>query len=211
LEHEYALHTQQVATEYLRGLTFYETKAKAAGQADLLKQIQAERTKLAALGATGPRAGSGTGRNIVINGDFALKKDSGAPLNWTSGGPGKGATASEQGITFLRVVANARQETWFIENLPRPADAQELQITVRMRSSDFKGQGPCGIVIAQRDGADNLVTRDVPCTLKSISPVWRNMTGVVVLRPETKRIVIRCSMADCSATVDFADLRVDAR
>ena len=210
-EHEYTVHAQQVAAEYLRGLVFYETKARAAGQTDLLKQIQAEKLKAAALGAVGPRPAPGAGRNVVLNGDFAQKKIDGTPESWTGGGPGKGAVATEQGITFLRIVANDKKETWFLENIDRPLDAQELQVSVRLRSPDFKGVGPYGIVIAQRDAANQLVARDTPCVLKTTSPVWRTMTGVVAIRPETKKLIIRCNMVDCSATVDFTDVRVEAR
>jgi hypothetical protein len=111
----------------------------------------------------------------------------------------------------LRIVASDKKETWFLENIDRPLDAQELQVSVRLRSPDFKGVGPYGIVIAQRDAANQLVARDTPCVLKTTSPVWRTMSGVVAIRPETKRLIIRCNMVDCSATVDFADVRVEAR
>jgi len=211
VEHGYAVHAQQVAAEYLRGLVFYEAKAQAAGQAELLKQIQAEKLKVAALGAVGPRPAPGAGRNVVLNGDFAQKKDDGTPESWTGGGPGKGAVATEQGATFLRMVSSYKKETWFLENVDRPAGVQELQVTVRLRSPDFKGQGPYGIVIAQRDAANQLVARDLPCVLKAPCPAWRTMSGVVVIRPETTKLIIRCNMVECSATVDFADVRVEAR
>jgi hypothetical protein len=144
------VHAQQLGTEYLRGLAFYESKAQAAGQADLLKQIQAEKLKVAAQSA---------GQSVVLNGDFAQKKADGTPESWTGGGPGKGAVTTEQGVTFLRMVSGDKKETWFIENVDRPANAQQLEVSVRLRSPDFKGVGPYGIVVAQRDAANQLVAR----------------------------------------------------
>ncbi len=133
--------------DYLRGLTFYENKAQAAGQTDLLKQIQAEKARLAAQGGTGARPAHGAGQSVVLNGDFTQKKADGTPEGWTAGEPGKGAVATEQGATFLRMVTADKKETWFIQYIDRPPDARELQVSVRLRSPDFKGQG----VVRNRD------------------------------------------------------------
>jgi len=211
LDREYAVHAQQAGAEYLRGLTFYENKAQAAGQTDLLKQIQAEKARLAAPGGAGARPAHGAGKSVVLNGDFTQKKADGTPERWTAGEPGKGAVATEQGVTFLRMVSADKKETWFIQYIDRPPDARELQVSVRLRSPDFKGQGPYGIVIAQRDAANQLVVRDQPCVLKAPCPVWKTMNGTVLIHPETKQIIVRCNKVDCSATVDFADLRIEAR
>jgi len=209
-EHEYSAHAQQIGAEYLRGLAFYESKATAAGQTDLLKQIQTEKLKVTAQGAA-PRSAHGAGQSVIANGDFAEKKADGTPATWQGGGPGKGAVTTEQSVTFLRMVSTGKAETWFIQNVDRPANVQQLEVSVRLRSPDFKGVGPYGIVIAQRDAANNLVARDTPCVLKAPCPVWKAMTGMVTIHPETTKLIIRCNMVDCSATVDFADVRVEAR
>jgi len=210
VQREYAARAQQLGAEYLRGLAFYENKAQAAGQTDLLKQIQAEKLKVAAQGAEGPRPARGAGPNVVLNGDFAQKKNDGAPGSWIPGGPGKGtgAVATEQGVNFLRMVGTSKLESWFLESLDRPPNAQEVQVSV---SSDFKGKGPYGIVVAQRDAANQLVARDLPCVLRAPCPDWKFMSGTVIIRPETKKLYIRCGMEDCSATVDFTDVHAEVR
>ena len=209
--HEYAAHAQQAAGDYLRALAFYENKARMANQTELLKQIEAEKLKLSAPNPSGPGSAPIAARDIVINGDFALLKDDGTPKNWTSGGPGNCAVATEEGTTFLRVVSRDKKETWFLENVERPAGAQELRVTARLRCRDVKVQGECGIIVAQRDGEDNLVVRDHPCILSGPSPGWRTLSGIVKVRPETKRLIIRCNMLNSLNTVDFADVRVEAR
>jgi hypothetical protein len=211
LDREYAGRAQQAGAEYLRGLTFYENKAQAAGQTDLLKQIQAEKTRVAAQGGASARPAHGPGQSVVRNGDFTQKKADGTLDSWTAGEPEKCAVATEQGMTFLRMVSADKKETWFIQYINRPPDARELQVSVRLRSPDFKGQGPYGIVIAQRDASNQLLSRDLPCVLKAPCPVWKTMNGTVMIRPETKQIIVRCNKVDCSATVDFADLRIEAR
>ena len=209
-EHDYAVRAQDVAAQYLRGLTFFETKAQSAGQVDLLKQIQAEKAKLAAIGA-GPRPARGTGRNLVLNGDFSQKNQDGTPASWTAGAPGKGVVATELNTTFLRVVSPNKKETFFLENVERPAEAQELSVTVRLRCLSLKEKAEYGLVVAQRDAADNLLARDTQCLLKVASPTWRTLNSVVRILPETKRVVIRCNIVDAPMTVDFADVRVEPR
>jgi len=83
LDREYTVHAQQAGAEYLRGLTFYENKAQAAGQTDLLKQIQAEKARLAAQGGTGARPAHGAGQSVVRNGDFSQRK----PMARSRAGP----------------------------------------------------------------------------------------------------------------------------
>jgi hypothetical protein len=80
-----------------------------------------------------------------------------------------------------------------------------------LRCRELKEKGECGLVVAQRDGDNKLVARDVPCMLSAPSPGWRMLNGVVKLLPETKKLVIRCNMVDAPMTVDFADVRVEAR
>lgn len=147
----------------------------------------------------------------MVNGDFALKKDDGAPENWIAGGPGKGAVAAEEGVNFLRVVSRDKKETWFLETTERPAGAQELRVTARLRCRDLKVQGECGVIVAQRDGENKLLARDRPCILSAPSPGWKAFSGIVKIRPETKKLIIRCNMVDSVNTVDFADVRVEAR
>jgi hypothetical protein len=209
--HEYAAHAQQAAGDYLRALAFYENKARMANQTDLLQQIEAEKLKLAGQNPAGPGSAPIGARDLVVNGDFSLKKDDNTPLNWTSGGPGKCAVATEEGTTFLRVVSRDKKETWFLENIERPVGAQELRVTARLRCRDVKVQGECGIIIAQRDGENNLLVRDHPCLLSGPSPGWKSLSGIVKIRPETKRLIIRCNMVNSVNTVDFADVRVEAR
>ncbi|HEY3898685.1 MAG TPA: hypothetical protein VGM54_08740 [Chthoniobacter sp.] len=209
-EHEYAVHAQEVAAQYLQGLLFFETKAKSAGQADLLKQIAAEKVKLAAQGA-GPRPARGTGRNLVLNGDFSRKNADGTPESWGPGAPGKGVVANEVNTTFLRVVSTDKKETYFLENLDRPAEAQELAVTVRLRCPGLKEKGEYGLVVAQRDAANNLLARDAQCLLKVASPTWRTLNSVVRILPETKHVIIRCNLVDAPMTVDFAEVRVEPR
>jgi hypothetical protein len=211
LDRENAVRAQQAGAEYLRVLTFYENKAQAGGQADLLKRIQAEKARLAAQGVTGARPTHGAGKSVLLNGDFTQKKADGTLENWTAGEPAKVAVATEQGVSFLRIVGADKKETWFIQYIDRPPDAKELQVSVRLRCPDFKGQGPYGIVIAQRDAANQLISRDQPCVLKAPCPVWKTMNGMVMIHPESKQIIVRCNKVDCSATVDFADLRIEAR
>jgi hypothetical protein len=210
VDHDYAVHAQEVAAQYLRGLTFFETKAQSAGQGDLLKQIQAEKAKLAAIGA-GPRTAHGTGRNLVLNGDFSRKNQDGTPESWNPGAPGKGVVATELNSNFLRVVSSDKKETYFLENLDRPAEAQELSVTVRLRCPALKETGEYGLVVAQRDAANNLLARDTQCLLKVASPTWRTLKGVVRILPETKRVIVRCNIVDSPMTVDFADVRVEPR
>jgi hypothetical protein len=210
-EHEYTVHAQQAAVDYLRALAFYENKARMANQTDLVQQIEAEKLKLAGQNPAGPGSAPIAARDVVVNGDFALKKEDGTPLNWTSGGPGKGAVSTEEGTTFLRVVSRDKKETWLLENIERPAGAQELRVTARLRCRDVKVQGECGVIIAQRNGENNLLVRDHPCILSAPSPGWRTLSGIVKILPETKRLIIRCNMVNSMNTVDFADVRVEAR
>lgn len=209
--HEYAAHAQQAAGDYLRALAFYENKAQMANQTGLLQQIEAEKLKLAGKNPASLGSARITARDLVVNGDFALKKDDGMPESWTAGGPGKCAVATEEGTTFLRVVSRDKKETWFLENIERPVAAQELRVTARLRCRDVKVQGECGIIIAQRDGENNLLVRDHPCILSAPSPGWRTLSGIVKIRPETKRLIIRCNMVNSMNAVDFADVRVEAR
>lgn len=212
VERDFAARAQQSSAEYLRGLAFYETKARAAGQADLLKLIEAEKAKIAGQspGAAG-KPGAKTARDLVVNGDFAQKREDGSPESWNSGDRSRGAVTSEQGTTFLRAKSGDKTVTYFLENATRPADAQELEVSVRLRCRDMKGQGNYGVIIAQRDANNAVVSRDVPCILTAPSPAWRPVSGVVKLRPETKSLVIECRILDCAATVDFSNVRVEAR
>jgi len=208
---EYAAHAQQAAGDYLRVLAFYENKARMANQTDLLQQIAAEKLSLAGQNLAGPAAAPIIGRNLVINGDFALRKDDVRPENWDSGAPGSGFVATEQGMNFLRVVSRDRKETSFFENVERPAGAEELRVTARLRCRDLKVQGECGVIIAQRDGEDKFLVRDRVCILTSSSPGWKSLRGIVKIRPETRKLIIRCNVVNSVNTVDFADVRVEAR
>jgi hypothetical protein len=208
--HEYAVHAQEVAAQYLRGLVFFGTKAQSAGQADLLKQIEAEKAKLAAQGA-GPRPARGSGHNLVLNGDFSQKNKDGTPEGWSPGAPGKGIVATEPNITFLRLVSADKKETYFLENLDRPAEARELTVTVRLRCRELKEKGEYGLVVAQRDAANNLLAHDAQCLLAAASPSWRTLNSIVRILPETKKVIVRCNIVDAPMTVDFADVRVEPR
>jgi len=210
-EREYGVRAQQAAADYLRGLTFYENNARAAGQTELLKQIEAEKGKLAGQNAAGAHAIHGAARNLVINGDFTQKKQDGTPESWKSDMPKRGAVATEQGASFLRLVSLEKGETFFVEELDRPPDVKELAVALRLRCKDMKGQGTYGVVIAQRDGDNKLVARDMPCDMSGPAPAWKTMSGLVRIHPETKRLIVRCNIVDCLATVDFADVRVDAK
>ena len=115
----------------------------------------------------------------MVNGNFALKKDDGAPESWTCRQAGEKRVATEEGTTFLRVVSRDKKEAWFLENIERPAGAQELRVTARLRCRDLKVQGECGVIIAQRDGENNLLVRDHPCLLSAPSPGWKSLSGIV--------------------------------
>jgi hypothetical protein len=210
-EHEYGVHAQEAAAEYSRGLDFYETKARAAGRTDLLKQIAAEKARLAGQSPAGLRSGHDPSRNLVLNGDFARKNADGTPESWTAGGPGRGAATTEQSMTFLRVVSGDKKETYFLETIDRPSQAHELEATVRLRCRELKEKGEYGLVIAQRDGDNKLVARDVPCILSAASPGWKTLSGLVKILPETKKIVVRCNLANAAMTVDFAGVYVEPR
>jgi hypothetical protein len=210
-EREYSAHAQQAASDYLRALVFFENKARMAKQMDLLQQIEAEKLKLSGQKAGNPGSAPIAARDLVINGDFALKKDDGAPETWFAGGLGKGVLATEQGTTFLRLVSRDKKDTWFVESAERPAGAQELRVTVRLRCRDLKLEGECGVIIAQCDGENRFIVRDRSCTLSGTSPAWKTLSAIVKLRPETKKLVIRCSLAQSGNTVDFADVHVEAR
>jgi hypothetical protein len=118
---------------------------------------------------------------------------------------------SEQGTTFLRARSADKIVTYFLENVDRPAEAQELAVSLRLRCRDMKGQGNYGVIIAQCDANNTVVSRDVPCALSASSPTWRSLNGVVKLHPETRKLVIECRILDCLATVDFANVRVETR
>jgi hypothetical protein len=72
-------------------------------------------------------------------------------------------------------------------------------------------QGECGVIVAQRDGENKLLARDRPCILSGPSPGWKTLSGIVRIHPETKKLIIRCNMVESANTVDFADVRVEAR
>jgi len=211
VERDFATRAQQGATEYLRGLTFYETKARAAGQADLLKLIEAEKLKIAGQSPGSVKPGGKAARNLVVNGDFAQKKEDGSPESWNASDRGRGAIITEQGTTFLRVVSADKTVTYFLQNAGRPAEAQELEVSLRLRCRDMKGQGAYGVIIAQRDANNTVLSRDVPCSLSAPSPGWRSLSGVVKLRPETKKLSVECRILDCTATVDFSNVRAETR
>ena len=210
-EREYSAHAQQAASDYLRALAFFENRARMAKQTDLLQQIEAEKSKLAGEKAGIPGSAPIAARDLVINGDFALKKADGAPETWFAGGAGTGVLATEQGVTFLRLVSRDKKDTWFVESAERPAGSQELRVTARLRCRDPRLQGECGIIVAQCDGENQFIVRDRSCTLSATSPGWKTLSAIVKLRPETKKLVIRCSLAQSPNTVDFADVHVEAR
>jgi len=210
-EREYTAHAQQAAGDYLRALAFFENKARMAKQTDLVQQIETEKLKLAGQTAGTPGAAPGAARDLVVNGDFALKKADGAPETWFAGGAGTGVLATEQGVTFLRLVSRDKKDTWFVESAERPAGSQELRVTARLRCRDLRLQGECGIIVAQCDAENQFIVRDRSCTLSATSPGWKTLSAIVKLRPETKKVVIRCSLAQSANTVDFADVHVEAR
>jgi hypothetical protein len=211
VERDFAARAQQGAAEYMRGLAFYETRARAAKQTELLSLIEAEKLKVAGQAPQSSHAGGKAGRNLVTNGDFAQKKENGAPESWSTNDPGKGAVTAEQGTSFLRAVSSDKNVTYFLQNVDRPAETQELAVSVRLRCREMKGQGSYGIIVAQHDGSGGIVSRDVPCEMVAVSPAWRSMNGIVKLRPETKKLTIECRILDCMATVDFSNVRVETR
>jgi len=211
VERDFAARAQQGAAEYLRGLAFYETRARAAKQTELLALIEAEKLKVSGQAPQTSHAGGKAGRNLVTNGDFAQKKANGGPESWSSNDPGKGAVTAEQSTSFLRAVSGDKNVTYFLQNVDRPAEAQELAVSVRLRCREMKGQGSYGIIIAQHDGSGGIVSRDVPCEMLAVSPAWRSVNGIVKLRPETKKLTIECRILDCVATVDFSNVRVETR
>lgn len=211
IEHDFAARGQQGAAEYLRGLAFYETRARTAKQTELLALIEAEKLKVSGQTPASGRPGGKPGRNLVVNGDFAQKKENGSAEGWSTNDPGKGAVTAEQGTNFLRAVSSDKNVTYFLQNVDRPAEAQELVVSVRLRSREMKGQGSYGIIIAQHDGSGGIVSRDVPCEMNAQSPAWRSLNGIVKLRPETKKLTIECRILDCVATVDFSNVKVEAR
>jgi hypothetical protein len=58
------VHAQQAGTEYLRGLAFYEGKARSAGQTALLQQIEAEKLKVAGQDPGAGHSARGAGQNL---------------------------------------------------------------------------------------------------------------------------------------------------
>jgi len=208
VDHEYTLRAQQAAGEYLRSLDFYENRARAAGQSELLQQIGEEKRKVAGQNAAVSPTAHG---NLALNGNFADKNEDGTPKNWNVEGTGKGAVATEQSTTFLRMISGDTKEMAFVQAIQRPASAHELQLAVRLRCRDLKPQGICGLIIVQQDAENKRIARDLVCVLKAPSPSWKTLNGVVAIHPETKRVVIRCDLEQSPATVDFADVRVEAR
>lgn len=211
VEREFTPRVQQAAAEYLRGLAFYEGKARTAGQAEVLKQIEAEKARVTAQSQEGAKLGQKTARDLVVNGDFARKNSDGTPEGWSSGDAGRGAVLTETGGNFLREVGGGKATTLFVQNVDRPEEAHELDISVRLRCKDLKGSGSYGIIIVQRDAQGGLVGSDFPCSLSTAAPAWKAVTGKVRLHAETKRLTIECRIVESTATVDFAGVRVAAR
>jgi hypothetical protein len=210
-DHEYNVHAQESAAQYLRGLAFYENKARGAEQIELLKQIEAEKARVTGRAVTEPIAAAGAEANLVLNGDFAQKNDDETPANWSPGGPGRGALSTEQGTAFLRRVSADTKEAFFLQNIDRPAGAQEVKVSVRLRCREVKNKATYGVVVAQRDSNGKLSERDLPCDLFAAAPSWKVLSGVVKIRPETKILVVKCAINGGAMAVDFADVRVEAR
>jgi hypothetical protein len=211
LERDFAPRTQQIAAEYLRGLAFYEAKARTAGRPEVLKQIEAEKARVVAESQDAARLGQRDTRNLVVNGDFTRKNPDGTLESWSSGNVERGSVIAEQGVNFLREVGGGKITTIFLQNAAKPEGAHELEISVRLRCREMKVPGAYGIIIVQRDAQNGLTGSDFPCSLSTASPAWKSVTGNVRLHAETKTVTIECRIVDSTATVDFSDVRVAAR
>jgi hypothetical protein len=211
-EHDYAAHAQLAAGEYLRGLAFYENKAKMAKQDDLLKLIEAEKLKITGQSPASPPSVRSTGENLVLNGDFTQKSADGMAENWKLGGKSQGAVTTDHGVSYLHFVNPDAKKEVFFQTVDRPPDAKELVVTVRMRSSDLDGHGEYGVVIWQLDAQDKQISRDMPVRATAPAQGWRTYSGTVKLLPDAKKIQFR-GIIDTGLTgaVDYGDLRGEAR
>ena len=213
LDHDYALRAQQAAAEYLRGLVFFEGRARTGSQTVLLQKIDAEKARITGRSAASPNAGPSSGKSIVLNGDFSQKDENGMAENWKLGGKSQGAVTTEHGITFLRFVNPNAKKNAFFQSVDRPADAREVLISVRIRSgADLTGHGEYGFLIWQLDAQDKQITRDMPVRLTAPAPAWATYSGAVKLVPEAKKIMFRGIIDNgLTGSVDFAELRGEVR
>ncbi len=198
--------TKSLVVAYSKALDSLEARAKAAGNAELVGAVAAERAGLTAVVEAASKAPAELGKNAVVNGDFS-QHENGQPKGWSGH---NGVVVTEGSETFLRA-ANADGRKHQIIKIP--AGAKTMKVSGRMRSTNFlaapddKFQSMDIGVLAKHAGGRTAYL--VNLMVRGGSKRWTKLERQVELKPDVTEVEVLLGRWGVeSATIDYDDIEI---
>jgi hypothetical protein len=216
---EQAPRQKAIDADYLRALAALQPKAVA--NAELTKQIAAEKEKLLAnaSGATGDKKpAAANSRNVVVNGAFDAADGDGHPRGWSFYGPGADTAFKvvREGTNAVlhMAVAGAPVSIGEGQSIPIPPRAKTIMVRgkVRGKIEDHLPNDPNygADVLARFHDAND---KDVGQILLVGRPDggWKALSQSGPVPPGAKTVGVACVGWWVAGTFDFDDIEVEFR
>jgi hypothetical protein len=212
-----------IDADYLRALAALQSRA--AGNAELAKQVAAEKANLLASVSAGTSAGdpkpaAANSRNVVVNGTFDVVDTEGHPLRWrffgTSGADVCKVARGENPVLRM-TVGNVPQSLGAIQTIEVPPSARTVLIRGRVhgKATDHKADDSnSGANIA----AQFVVADDHPMdgpdkgwkiAIGGHDGGWKTLTKTFPVQSGAKLMEIACISWWVAGTFDFDDIEVE--
>ena len=204
--------------EYLRALA--SLQPKAAGNAELARQIATEKERLlsnAAAGVVGPKP-PGSSRNVVVNGTFDLAETDGRPKGWSFYGPGA--------EDIFKVVRDGTNSVLRLTVTPAPLSVgvtQSFTIPERAKSITISGRVRGKLTDLHKDDSNagaNISTRQLSAEKKEVGWTlikagtdsgWKLFKETAPIKTGAREVSVSCVGWWVAGTFDFDDIEVEFR
>ena len=208
-----------IDAEYLRALAALQPKA--AANAELAKQIAAEKESLLAnaSSATGDKKPAAVNsRNVVVNGTFDAADADGRPRGWTFYGPGAEGlmkVVREGSNSFLQmVITGAPLSVGVDQHIPVPPRAKAITLRARIRgkATDHHANDPNwgGNVLGRFFNADGKELGG-PMVIGGREAGWKSLAKNEPIPTGAKEVVVACTGWWVSGIFDFDEVEVEFR